>query len=163
MEKEALGFYYCMHLGKGRHLKMSETLFFWPCWVAHGNRSSPTRGWTCTPCIGRRVLTTGPPREFPIMPASLPTEPQGKPRNTRVGSLSLLQGIFLTQELNQGLPALQVESLPTELSGKPLKIWKRETNRVGLESDKEIDWGLGAGILFLLYLEWKWYITRVMC
>ena len=34
---------------------------------------------------------------------SLPAEPQGKPKNTGVGSLSLLQGIFLTQESNQGL------------------------------------------------------------
>ena len=34
---------------------------------------------------------------------SLPAEPEGKPKNTGVGSLSLLQGIFLTQELNQGL------------------------------------------------------------
>ena len=31
---------------------------------------------------------------------SLPAEPPGKPRNTGVGSLSLLQGIFPTQELN---------------------------------------------------------------
>ena len=34
---------------------------------------------------------------------SLPTEPPGKPKNTGVGSLSLLQGIFPTQKLNQGL------------------------------------------------------------
>ena len=34
---------------------------------------------------------------------SLPAEPQGKPKNTGVGSLSLLQRIFLTQELNRGL------------------------------------------------------------
>ena len=34
---------------------------------------------------------------------SLPAETQGKPKNTGVGSLSLLQGIFLTQELNWGL------------------------------------------------------------
>ena len=34
---------------------------------------------------------------------SLPAEPPGKPKNTGVGSLCLLQGIFLTQELNQGL------------------------------------------------------------
>ena len=34
---------------------------------------------------------------------SLPAEPPGKPKNTGVGSLSLLQGIFLTQELNWGL------------------------------------------------------------
>ena len=43
----------------------------------------------------------------PISPAlqvdSLPSEPLGKPKNTRVGSLSLLQGIFLTQELKQDL------------------------------------------------------------
>ena len=47
------------------------------------------------------------PRIKPGSPAlqedSLPAEPQGKPKNTGVGSLSLLQGIFLTQELNQGL------------------------------------------------------------
>ena len=34
---------------------------------------------------------------------SLPAEPQGKPKNTGVGSLSLLQGIFPTQELNRHL------------------------------------------------------------
>ena len=34
---------------------------------------------------------------------SLPAEPQEKPKNTGVDSLSLLQWIFLTQELNQGL------------------------------------------------------------
>ena len=34
---------------------------------------------------------------------SLPAEPQGKPKNTGVGILSLLQQIFPIQELNQGL------------------------------------------------------------
>ena len=34
---------------------------------------------------------------------SLPSEPQGKPKNNGVGSLSLLQWIFPTQELNQRL------------------------------------------------------------
>ena len=34
---------------------------------------------------------------------SLPAEPPGKPKNTGVGSLSLLQRIFPTQESNQGL------------------------------------------------------------
>ena len=35
---------------------------------------------------------------------SLPAEPQGKPKNTGLGSLSLLQWIFPTQESNWGLP-----------------------------------------------------------
>ena len=34
---------------------------------------------------------------------SLPAEPPGQPKNTGVGSLFLLHGIFLTQELNWGL------------------------------------------------------------
>ena len=33
----------------------------------------------------------------------LPSEPPGKPKNTGVGILSLLQGNLPTQELNQGL------------------------------------------------------------
>ena len=41
---------------------------------------------------------------FPTVQAdSLPADPPGKPKNTGVGSLSLLQGDFPTQESNQGL------------------------------------------------------------
>ena len=52
---------------------------------------------------------------------SLPAEPQGKPKNTGVGGLSLLQQIFPSQESNRGSPALHADSLPTELSGKPAR------------------------------------------
>ena len=38
------------------------------------------------------------PRSFALQADSLPAEPQGKPENTGVGSLFLLQPIFLTQE-----------------------------------------------------------------
>ena len=46
-----------------------------------------------------------PRNQSPILQAelqtdSLPSEPPGKPKNTGMGSLSLLQGIFLIQELN---------------------------------------------------------------
>ena len=50
---------------------------------------------------------------------SLPFFSQGKPKNAGVGSLSLLQGIFPTQESNQGSLHLRF-FLPTELRGKPL-------------------------------------------
>ena len=40
------------------------------------------------------------PRSPALQVDSLPAEPPGKPKNTRVGSLSLLQWIFLTQGLN---------------------------------------------------------------
>ena len=43
------------------------------------------------------------PRSPALQAASLPAEPPGKPKNIGVGSLTLLQQIFPTQELNQGL------------------------------------------------------------
>ena len=43
------------------------------------------------------------PRSPKMWADSLSAEPQGKTKNTGVGSLSLLQWIFPTQELNQGL------------------------------------------------------------
>ena len=52
---------------------------------------------------------------------SLLTETPGKPKNTGVGSLSLLQWIFLTQESNQGL--LRYRRILYQLSyqGSPIK------------------------------------------
>ena len=50
--------------------------------------SSQPRDWTQVSCIAGRFFTA---------------EPQRKPKNTGVGSLSLLQGIFQTQKSNQGL------------------------------------------------------------
>ena len=59
------------------------------------------------------VLPCPPPGDLPnpgiepksptLQADSLPFESPGKPKNTGVGSLSLLQGNFLTQELNWGL------------------------------------------------------------
>ena len=43
------------------------------------------------------------PRSSALQADSSPAEPQGKPKNTGVGSLSLLQQIVLTQESNLGL------------------------------------------------------------
>ena len=53
---------------------------------------------------------------------SLPAEPQGKPNNTGVGSLSLLQEIFPTQESNQGL--LHCRQILYQLSYQG--IWQRK-------------------------------------
>ena len=53
--------------------------------------------------------STGPanpgiePRSPALQVDSLLSEPPGKPKNTGVGSLSLLLRNFTTQELNQGL------------------------------------------------------------
>ena len=65
------------------------------------------------------------PRDQPRSPAlqvgSLPAEPWGKPKNTGVGSLSLLQRIFPTQESNQGL--LHCRWILYQLSYEGSTIW----------------------------------------
>ena len=43
------------------------------------------------------------PRSPTLQVDSLPSEPPGKPKNIKMGSLSLLQGYFLTQESNRGI------------------------------------------------------------
>ena len=60
---------------------------------------------------------------FPALQADyLPAEPQGKPENTGVGSLSLTPADLPDPGIEPGSPALQADSLPTELSGKPSKV-----------------------------------------
>ena len=59
------------------------------------------------------------PRSPTLQEDSLPAEPQRKPKNTGVDSLSLLQGDLPDPEVKPGSLALQADSLPTELSSGP--------------------------------------------
>ena len=59
--------------------------------------------WVAFPSPGDLPNPEIKPRSPALKTVSLPAEPQGKPKNTGVGSLSLLQRIFLTQESNWGL------------------------------------------------------------
>ena len=56
---------------------------------------------------------------------SLPAEPPGKPKNTGVGSLSLLQGIFLTQESNWGLLHCRWILYQLSYEGSPFHVEER--------------------------------------
>ena len=61
--------------------------------------------WSGLPCPpSGDLLNPGIESRSPALQmVVLPSESPGKPKNTGVGSLSLLHGNFLTQELNQGL------------------------------------------------------------
>ena len=61
--------------------------------------------WSELPCPPPGDLSNPgtEPRSLTLQVDSLLSEPRGKPKNTGLGSLSLLQGNFLTQELNRGL------------------------------------------------------------
>ena len=71
----------------------------------------------------------GKPRSPALQADSLPAEPQGKPKNTRVGSLSLLQRIFPTQVSNLGL--LHCRQIIYQLSyqGSPKKGLVSKTDK----------------------------------
>ena len=67
-------------------------------------------------------------RSLALQADSLLSEPSGKSKNTGVGSLSLLQGIFPTQELNWG-SCIAGGFITAELSGKHHSVthiyWKK--------------------------------------
>ena len=65
-------------------------------YTVHGILQAGILEWVAFPGIE--------PRSPALQTDSLPAELPGKPKKTKVGSLSLLQGILPTQESNQGLP-----------------------------------------------------------
>ena len=75
------------------------------------------------------------PRSPTLQADSLPAGPQGKPKNTAVGSLSILQWIFPTQKIKLVSPAWKVDSLPTELPGKPTVKERQPIIMKGLKRD----------------------------
>ena len=84
-------------------------LFATPRTVAHqaplSTEFSRQEHWSGLPCPPPGDLPNPgiEPRSPVLQVDSLPSEPPGKPKNTRVGSQSFLQGIFLTQESNWDL------------------------------------------------------------
>ena len=88
--------------------------------IVHGILQAKILEWVAFP-FSRDLLNSGiEPRSPTLQVDSLPAEPPGKPKNTGVGSLSLLQQIFPTLELNWGL--LHSRQILYQLSyqGRPL-------------------------------------------
>ena len=71
----------------------------------------------------------------------LPAEPPGKPKITGVGSLSLLQRIFPTQESNWGV--LHYRQILYQLSYQGRASGKESTSKAGDERDADLIPGLG--------------------
>ena len=69
----------------------------------HGIFQARILEWVAMPSSRGSSQPRVKPRSPALQTNSLPSETPGKPKNTGAGSLSLLQGIFLTKESNQGL------------------------------------------------------------
>ena len=90
------------------HSAMSNSfrpLGLWPTRLLCPWRVSRQEYWSRLPCLPPGDLPSSgiKPRSPALQADSLLPEPPGKPKNTGVGDLSFLQGIFPTQELNQSL------------------------------------------------------------
>ena len=68
----------------------------------HGILQAKILEWVAMPSLRGSSQPRIEPMSPPLQADSLLSEPPGKPKNTGVGSLYLLQGIFTTQKLNWG-------------------------------------------------------------
>ena len=68
--------------------------------TVHGILQARILDWVAFPFSRESSQPRIEPRSPTLQADSLPAEPQGKPKNTGVGSLSLFQQILLTQESN---------------------------------------------------------------
>ena len=102
--------------GLGKWKSLSRVWFFVTPWTIRSVEFSRPEYWGGQPFPSPGdLLNPGIEPQLPALQAdSLPAETQGKPKNTGVGSLSLLQQIFPTQELNWGL--LQCRRILYQLS-----------------------------------------------
>jgi len=76
--------------------------------IVHGILQAKILEWVAFLSPGDLPNPETEPRSPSLQADSLPVELQRKPKNTGVGSLSLLQWIFRTQELNWGLLHLRL-------------------------------------------------------
>ena len=117
-------------------------------WFMEFSRQEYRSGLACPP-PGDLPNPGMEPRSPALQADSLLSAPPGKPKNIGVGSLSLLQGISLTQESNQGLPRCRWILDQLTYQGYPLKNHSRDwtlllTTRCCLVQG--LRWGLSVSL-----------------
>ena len=101
--------------------------------------------WSGLPCPPPGALPNPgiEPRSPTLQADSLPTEPPGRPKQTGLGSLSLLQEIIPTQELNRGLLPCRQILYQLSYQGSPLnrlhlsKAWGKTKRGKGRRAHKD--------------------------
>ena len=88
----------------GKWKSLSCVWFFATPWTVHGILQARILEWVAFPFSRGSSQPRDGTQSSSLQVGSLPVKPQGKPKNTGVDSLFLLQGIFPTQGLNPGLP-----------------------------------------------------------
>ena len=92
-----------------------------PSSSVHGDSPGKIVQWVAKYSSGDLPNPGIEPKSPTLQADSLSSEPPGKAKYTRVGSLSLFYRIFPNLGIEPGSPALQVASLPAELQGSPIR------------------------------------------
>ena len=103
-------------------------------WTGHGILQARILEWVAIPFSRGSSQPRDQTRSSALQADSLPAEPQGNPKNPGVGSLSLLQGIFLTQESNWGLLHCRWILYQLSYEGSPMKSKWGAKSYKGLQS-----------------------------
>ena len=100
-------------------------------YTVHGILQARILEWVAFPLSRGSSQSRDQPRSLALQVDSLPAEPQGKPKNTGVSSLSLLQWILPSQESNPGL--LHCRRILYQLSsqGSPTRCFLTPANLPG--------------------------------
>ena len=85
----------------------------------HGILQARILKWVAVPFSRGSSRPRTEPRSSTLQEDALPSELPGKPKNTGVGRLSLLQWILLTQELNWSLLQCRQIIYPLSYQGSP--------------------------------------------
>ena len=93
-------------------------------YIVHGILQARILEWVALSTPGDFSNPGIEPRSPTLLADSLPAEPQGKPKNTGVGSLSLHQRIFPIQESNWGLLHCRWILYQLNHKGSLKHIWK---------------------------------------
>ena len=126
------------------HVLLFVTLWTVACWAPLSVGFSS--GLPCPP-LGD-LPNIGINTRCPTLQAdSLPSKPPGKPQNTGVSSLSLLQGIIVTQELNQSLGLLHCRQvLSSRATREALFIIGDWNTKVGSQEIPGVTGKFGLGV-----------------
>ena len=118
----------CFHLSERREVKVkvSQSCPTATPWIIQSMDLSRPEYWNGYPFPSPGDLSNLgiKPRSPALQADSLPAEPRRKPKNTGLDSLSLLQRIFLIQELNWGLLHCRWILYQLSYEGSP-KLWGR--------------------------------------
>ena len=93
-------------------------------YTVHGILQARILEWIAFPFSSGLPNPGFKPRSPILQVCSVPAELQGKPKNTGVDSLSLLQRIFLTQESNWSLLHCRWILYQLSYEGSPVQLWR---------------------------------------